>query len=377
MSLNLANNLFDGEFPLCFERRMIAVLIVHQSGRFSTIIKTYKDIMILDLAWNKFSGRLPIWIGNFANLRVIQLSHNMFTESIPATTTKLQNLSQLNLASNSFSGPLPQNLSNLTGMQTVHSTKPFMYRLPTNSPRPPENHVNLSVIMTGQERYYPIYELNALVNIDLSCNQLTGEIPRETTSLDGIINLNLSWNNLTGIIPGNIGIMKSLESLDLKENNINGHIPRSMSNLSFLGLLDLSHNNLTGRVPSGGQLDTIYMRNPHIYDGNIGLCGYPLHMNCSSNSKPNNHGDHKKDEHDSNLMTFPFGFGVGYVVGLLSVFYVILFKTSWRVTYFYLLDKVQDKVYVFVLVAWARWTQKTAGKNGNGVLTTAGSSTSK
>jgi hypothetical protein len=162
---------------------------------------------------------------------------------------------------------------------------------------------------------------------------------------------------LTENFPERIGAMQSLESLDLSENNLYGEIPQSLSNVTYLSFMDLSHNNLTGRIPSGAQLDTLYAQNPLIYDGNVGLCGYPLHKNCTDNNGEPKHGDQKRDEHV--VLTFSFGFGIGYVVGLWVVFCLILFNKSWRIAHFRLFDKAFDKVYVFAVVTWARWAKQT------------------
>jgi hypothetical protein len=152
--------------------------------------------------------------------------------------------------------------------------------------------------------------------------------------------------------------MQSLESLDLKENNLDGEIPQSLVNISYLGYLDLSNNNLTGRIPSGGQLDTLYAQYPFMYDGNSGLCGLPLKKNCSNNSEPK-HGDLERDEHSFEVLSFSFGVGIGYLVGLWVVFCLILFKKSWRIAYFRLFDIALDRVYVLMVVTWARVAKET------------------
>ncbi|WVZ51107.1 hypothetical protein U9M48_002284, partial [Paspalum notatum var. saurae] len=356
IALNLANNLFNGEFPLCPEPMRVKILILRNnrlSGKFPASLKTWSDLYILDLAWNKFSGRLPTWIGDFSGLQILQLSHNTFTGSIPSTITRLNGISQLNLARNRFSGPLPRYLSNLTGMTRAQAPTPFgAFEYPMQISYGnvivsisiySTVHVNLSVITKGQERYYEDGALYAMVSIDLSLNQLTGGIPEEIAFLDGVVNLNLSWNRLSGNIPRKIGAMQSLESLDLKENKLCGEIPQGMSDLSYLSMLDLSYNNLSGRIPSGGQLDTLYQQNKFMYDGNIGLCGHPLLKNCSNDSEPKH--DHERDEHGYKVLSFSFGLGVGYVVGLWMVFCTILFKKSWRIAYFQLIDKSFNNVY--------------------------------
>jgi len=81
-------------------------------------------------------------------------------------------------------------------------------------------------------------------SIDLSSNNLTGEIPKEIGYLAGLVCLNLSRNYLSGEIPLEIGNLSSLESLDLSRNRISGGIPFSFSQIDDLGKLDLSHTTL-------------------------------------------------------------------------------------------------------------------------------------
>ena len=302
--LNLANNRLEGELPQCFEPRRVNTLILSNnmlSGNLQTILDAYTELYILDLAWNNFTGIIPEAIAKFTRL------------------------SHLNLAGNSISGALPQNWSTLMGMhQGVFQDMA-------------DNNANMSVTMKGQERYYYDLATYDMVSIDLSSNYLTGGIPEELASLGGVINLNLSRNHLTGKIPAMIGVMRSLESLDLSENNLYGELPQSLSNLAYLSYLDLSYNNLTGTIPSGVQLDTIYAQNPFMYDGNNDLCGHPLQKNCFQINEPNN-GDHKRDELDSNVLSFFFGLCVGFVFGVWVVVCFMLFNESCRVSYILIFD---------------------------------------
>ncbi|KAF7082012.1 hypothetical protein CFC21_085899 [Triticum aestivum] len=152
--------------------------------------------------------------------------------------------------------------------------------------------------------------------------------------------------------------MKSLESLDLSRNNFSGEIPTSLSDLTYLSSLDLSYNNLTGRIPSGRQLDTLYLENPSIYMGNIGLCGPPLERNCSGNNALEHDNQQKIEKVSEPVLLFYFGLGSGFVAGLWVVFCTLLFKKVWRVAYFRLFDKLYDKAYVFLVVTWGRINHK-------------------
>uniref|UniRef100_A0A0D3EQZ9 Leucine-rich repeat-containing N-terminal plant-type domain-containing protein n=1 Tax=Oryza barthii TaxID=65489 RepID=A0A0D3EQZ9_9ORYZ len=120
---------------------------------------------------------------------------------------------------------------------------------------------SLFVVIKGRELLYSS-QLKYMVSIDLSSNNLVGNIPEEVGSLIGLINLNLSFNQLTGNIPYQIGVLQSLESLDLSHNQLSGEIPQTLSNLTSLGELNLSYNNLSGRIPSGPQLDTLHTDDP-------------------------------------------------------------------------------------------------------------------
>uniref|UniRef100_A0A0E0MGE0 non-specific serine/threonine protein kinase n=1 Tax=Oryza punctata TaxID=4537 RepID=A0A0E0MGE0_ORYPU len=354
--LDLAENFLEGEFPKCFQSLHFRMLFASNnmlSGKFPPFLRSSKSLYILDLASNYFYGGLPMWIGELSQLEIVRLSDNNFSGNIPTTITNLTYLVHLDLARNCISGVLPLHLSNLTGMKSGGRGMPVVrYAF---IPRAFQAHfpvLNVSVDTKGQKRYYGRFAAFDMVTIDLSLNYLTGEIPEVIAFLDRINNLNLSWNQFSGRIPSNIGAMRSLESLDLSENNLSGEIPSSISNLTYLSRLDLSYNHLTGRIPSGGQLDTLYAENPSMYNGNNGLCGYPLQKKCSDISNVPKHGVERKTRRDYEPMLY-FGLGSGFVVGLWVVFCTILFKKAWRIAYFRLFDELYDKVHVFVVISWA------------------------
>jgi Leucine-rich repeat (LRR) protein len=69
--------------------------------------------------------------------------------------------------------------------------------------------------------------LTYLSGIDLSCNNLIGEIPFQLGYLSNIEVLNISFNStLTGPILLTFSNLKEIESMDLSYNNLNGKIPR-------------------------------------------------------------------------------------------------------------------------------------------------------
>ncbi len=92
-------------------------------------------------------------------------------------------------------------------------------------------------------------ESGHVLELTISGNNLTGEIPRELGGLSNLTTLSLRDNNLTGEIPRELGGLSSLTTLSLRDNNLTGEIPRELGGLSSLTTLDLNNNNLTGAIP--------------------------------------------------------------------------------------------------------------------------------
>ncbi|OEL18509.1 Protein BRASSINOSTEROID INSENSITIVE 1 [Dichanthelium oligosanthes] len=255
------------------------------SGGFPLFLKQCQNLTFLDLTQNKFSGKLPAWISeDTPSLVMLRLRSNFFSGHIPIEITRLFSLRILDLANNTFSGVIPQSLVNLkaligTAVALDSTDNPFQEGYESEYmflEMGMSNDSLLSLVVKGQVLDY---RENAIyfMSIDLSCNSLAGQIPKEIGSLLGLINLNLSSNLLSGNIPYKMGNLQSLESLDLSNNQFSGEIPRGLSNLTSLSYLNLSYNNLSGRIPSGHQLDTLRTDDPaSMYIGNPGLCGHPL-----------------------------------------------------------------------------------------------------
>lgn len=298
-----------------------------------------------------------MWIGDLVEVRFLRLSQNMFSGEIPVTISNLSHLHHLNLAVNDLSGAIPWHVSNITAM-----TRKYI-KVPDVDSEPYDGYSNTffasrdfsSVVVKGRELTYGIVILD-LVSIDLSYNQLTGGIPEGIAGLDALINLNLSWNRLSGKIPDNLGALQSLESLDLSMNMLSGGIPSSLSDLASLSYMDLSDNNLAGRIPTGRQLDTLYTEDTFMYSGNSGLCGPPLSNSCPSDHVPRQ--DNQNWNRHVKPMALYYGLTLGFILGLWVVFFVLLFGSAWRIAYFGLIDQIYDKVYVFAVITWKRWTGK-------------------
>uniref|UniRef100_A0A2K1YDK9 Leucine-rich repeat-containing N-terminal plant-type domain-containing protein n=1 Tax=Populus trichocarpa TaxID=3694 RepID=A0A2K1YDK9_POPTR len=83
--------------------------------------------------------------------------------------------------------------------------------------------------------------LNIVRSVDLSSNNLSGEVPEEVALLIALQSLNLSHNHFTERIPKKIGAVGSLESLDFSVNQLVGEHqpPPSMSRVDIFYLVFL------------------------------------------------------------------------------------------------------------------------------------------
>ncbi len=95
-----------------------------------------------------------------------------------------------------------------------------------------------------------IGQLTGLTNLDLFGNQLTGGIPATIGDLDKVTRLSLWANQLSGSIPAELGDMESLEWVALGINELTGAIPPELGNLTTLTHMDFTLNQLSGPIPA-------------------------------------------------------------------------------------------------------------------------------
>lgn len=100
--------------------------------------------------------------------------------------------------------------------------------------------------------------LTELRSLKLASNHLSGNIPTGIGDLSKLQYLNLAYNNLSGNIPAEIGNLDSLQKLELEHNSLSGSIPPAIGNLSVLTRMDLSYNQLSDAIPPEiGNLDSL------------------------------------------------------------------------------------------------------------------------
>ncbi|GLT96277.1 hypothetical protein SLE2022_139130 [Rubroshorea leprosula] len=366
--LNLGNNFLSGELPNCWSKWPNLEVIVldnnkftseipstmgtlqslvslhlrrnNLSGEIPTSIRYCPALRTLDLGENELVGNIPSWIGrNLLDLTILRLHSNKFSGHIPRELCALNSLQVLDIAHNRLSGSIPSCISNLSAMvYFVNGSFGNNIEYENNASFFIEN---VFLVMKGQFYEYD-RTLNLVRVLDLSDNNLSGDIPWEITRLQGLQSLNLSHNLLIKRIPPNIGDMSSLESLDLSVNKLLGSIPESMSKLSFLSYLNLSENQLTGKIPSSTQLQSF---DASCYAGNE-LCGLPLMDNCSEvNQRVPGTGNNGGKDMDGAKVNWLFvSMALGFIFGFWSVLSPLVISRQWRYAYYQYLDNMWWKV---------------------------------
>ncbi|EXB95290.1 Serine/threonine-protein kinase BRI1-like 2 [Morus notabilis] len=188
--------------------------------------------------------------------------------------------------------------------------------------------------------------LSLVTSLDLSGNNLNGDIPEEITNLLGLVVLNLSQNHFSGHIPISISNMGQLLSLDLSSNRLWGPIPVSLSSLSFLGYLNLCNNGFSGMIPYTGHIMAF---DESSFAGNPGLCGAPLAVNCPGDDELNKGPVVNENHDDGNFIDkwFYLSVGLGLAAGPLVPYVMFAMRRPWRDAYFRFMDSFVERISWF------------------------------
>ncbi|CAL5036605.1 unnamed protein product [Urochloa decumbens] len=340
-TIDFSSNKLHGEIPSTMGSiTSLAILILREnrfSGQLPTSLHSCNGLIVLDLSYNHLSGGIPIWMGDGQqSLLVLSLQSNQFSGEIPEQLSQLRNLQILDLSRNNLSGSVPDSLGNLTAMQLNQGG----YQAPAGKlPLLKFTTVydaglpQLAVYIGTEGSFFDDFLLYQapVTYLDLSRNQLTGEIPKGMGALSSLLALNLSGNQIGGSIPEEMGNLRSLESLDLSWNGLSGSIPTSMTNMTSLLVLNLSYNSLSGRIPLSTQFLTF---GSSAYLGNTNLCGSPLSRECLPYDS--------KQQHEIDRGTYLCA-TLGFAYGLFVVSAILLSSATARNTYFQFTDRKFDE----------------------------------
>ena len=271
-SLTLANNNLGGPLP-------------PELGDLDALIE-------LRLNGNDLSGPIPPELSSsqLSNLKLLNLSDNQLSGEIPASLADLPNLETLWIENNELTGCIPQGLKGIVEEGLPQRVRGIRFDLPDFClpPVAPEEQealdkekeaLRLLFTNTGGEdwvRKDGWIEFSGKTEDQWHDADLTGWDGVEIDKKGFVVELNLSENNLKGQIPARLFLLERLRVLDLSKNQLGGVIPQSLSMLENLSdtRVRLYGNKFEGCAPRelSRKLEASYLNRP-IVQGDGGLQG--------------------------------------------------------------------------------------------------------
>ncbi|KAI3948549.1 hypothetical protein MKX01_001779 [Papaver californicum] len=341
--LDLSNNNFSGQIPHCLlsgipkSEVYLKVLNLRGNNLQGIIPDTFPkscELEKFDLNGNKLEGNLPRSLSNCTALKVLDVGNNRLTGNFPEQLGNMPRLRVLVLRPNKLYGPwgskekecnfpmlqiIDVSFNNFSGIISKECFSSWNGMM-VNKTVANKDHGDGVLVFGNAYDDKQIYQeivtitlkgvhmevgkiLDNFTTMDFSNNQFEGEIPESIGNLTLLYALNLSRNSLTGSLLSNIGNLTHLESLDLSQNKLIGEIPFQLASLSSLEVINLSYNK------SGSQFQTF---DSSAFEGNDGLCGFPLTKNCTSIRESPTNFLGSKEEFDWVLFAVTF---LGFVVG--------------------------------------------------------------
>ncbi|XVF07279.1 hypothetical protein REPUB_Repub06bG0124700 [Reevesia pubescens] len=338
LMMNLGMNKFYGIIPPTFAKGcQLSNLNLNGNqleGPLTRSIINCRGLEVLDLGNNKINDTFPHWLGSLPQLQVLVLRSNQLHGSLHDTRSGLSfsKIQIFDLSSNHFTGSLPvRYVTNFKSMiNLIKDESAMSYMGVVDRSNGIFYSYSVGITIKGQElELVKIFTM--LTSIDLSNNKFEGEVPKVIGKLNSLKGLNLSHNQLSGCIPTSAGNLTNLEWLDLSSNKLVGKIPDSLLDVTSLAFLNLSENQLDGRIPQGKQFNTF---GNDSYEGNMGLCGFPVSKGCNEPPPPPILlEDGSKSSIAFGWKVVVIGYGCGVIFGL-AMGYVVFQtgKPKWFVT---------------------------------------------
>ncbi|KAF8040883.1 hypothetical protein BT93_B2948 [Corymbia citriodora subsp. variegata] len=270
-----------------------------QGNPIPTFVGSLKRLTYLNLSQASFGGLVPPQLGNLSNLQYLDLTFDFYSrkELRVSDLNWLSNLSSLKYLSlegvnlRKGSARWPEKVNMLPSLMELHLAGCQLSEFPDSVSF--VNFTSLSVIDLSFNNFNStmprwVFNITTLLELtlidselkgsipavaegtlcklqkmDLSTNNLTGDIRELAVGLSGCNNssleeLDLSSNEFNGPLPDSLGSHRYLRVLRLNQNSFWGPIPKSLGNLSRLTELNLSFNKMNGTIlESIGQLSKL------------------------------------------------------------------------------------------------------------------------
>ncbi|KAJ9555533.1 hypothetical protein OSB04_010147 [Centaurea solstitialis] len=219
------------------------------TGSLSDEIQKVSSLELLDLSDNHLSGTMSEKVWELPNLERLDVSSNSLVITANVGKSKI---SYIDLSNNSL--VVTPSKAHMSNNYCVESIDLRACNLGPLYPIWIEIYKYLTYLGISANRISETIPFqfwrtwpSRLIYLDLSSNNISGEVPDLSSNFDIYPIIDLSSNNFYGPIPN---VPLTLASLNLSRNKFNGGISFLCQIVDgFLSFLDLSHNSLTGQLP--------------------------------------------------------------------------------------------------------------------------------
>ncbi|CAL4903267.1 unnamed protein product [Urochloa decumbens] len=250
---------------------------------------SWNSLQELYLEGSNITGTILKPVANLTALNSLYISNNHLSGSVPVDIGTMENLTYLYIGNNSLSGVISEDhFSALTNLKEIDLSHTNLQVLVDSDWEPPFNldvahfsschlgpHIPnwlrwqpsislLEISDTGLSGTIPDWFWSTFSNathLDLSYNQITGELPYNLEFMS-VLEFFLQSNHLTGSVP--YLLPRSIELLDISKNSLNGQLPPNFG-APKLQVVILFSNCITGTIPESicrwPQLQTLDLSN--------------------------------------------------------------------------------------------------------------------
>lgn len=236
--LSLSSNSFSlnlsSDWIPPFQLDVILLRSCKMGPLFPRWLQTQKTYSKLDISDSGISDSLPNWFWDLSadELLYLNISCNNISATVVNSSLEFSSSPEIDLSRNQLEGPISLFLFKASALNL-------------NGNRFSELHSICAVTEDASLNF-----------LDISSNQLSGELPDCWSHFKELKVLTLGNNELKGNIPISIGSLTLVSTLNLASNSFVGELPTSLKNCTELIVFDVSENKLSGSVPTwiGGGL---------------------------------------------------------------------------------------------------------------------------
>ncbi|KAK7315168.1 hypothetical protein VNO77_33701 [Canavalia gladiata] len=201
----------------------------------------------------KLGPTFPKWLQTQNNIEILDISNCGISDYVPSwfwEKVAIQGMTSMNISFNDLKGIIPNFPIEITPHFLILASNQF------EGPIPPflrgSAFLDLSKNKLSDSFSFLCANgtIQAIGQLDLSNNQLSGQIPDCWNNLKSLAYLDLSNNNFSGMIPSSMGELLEIQALLLRNNSLTNEIPLSLRNCTKLVMLDIGENRLSGPIPS-------------------------------------------------------------------------------------------------------------------------------